>query len=68
MGKLLTCPANKCSILNIVTIIWKMTPYPFNVKTKLTQKFKYFGKSIPRNKRKWFSLVVGGGREGEISI
>ena len=68
LGKLLTCPANKCSILNIVTIIWKMTPYPFNVKTKLTQKFKYFGKRIPRKKRKWFSLVVGGGREGEISI
>ena len=33
-----------------------MTPYPFNVKTKLTQKFKYFGKGIPRNKRENGSL------------
>ena len=35
-----------------------MTPYPFNVKTKLTQKFKYFGKKNSKKyERKWFSMV-----------
>ena len=39
-----------------------MTPYPFNVKTKLTQKFEYLGKKNSKKyKRKWFSMVEGGG-------
>lgn len=49
-----------------------MTPYPFNVKTKLTQIFEYLGgKNSKKYMRKWFSTVTGAGvgeRESERDI
>ena len=37
-----------------------MTPYPFNVKTKLTQKIQIFvKKNSKKDQRKWFSMVEG---------
>ena len=48
-----------------------MTPYPFNVKTKLTQKIQIFvKKNSKKDQRKWFSMVEGwvGERESEREI